>query len=76
MIRRIIKFSKLNKEQKTEFDTTETAMDQLVDEVVDKAVQECDDVIDQAAEKIAEMLSIQYFLNKVWLFFVVYDILN
>lgn len=46
MIRRIIKFSKLNKEQKTEFDTTEAAMDQLIDEIVDKAVQEYDDVID------------------------------
>lgn len=54
MIRRIIKFSKLNKEQKTEFDTAETAMDQLINEVVDKAIQECDDVIDQAAEEIAE----------------------
>ena len=54
MIRRIIKFSKLNKEQKNEFDTAETAMDQLADEVVDKVVQECDGVIDQAAEEIAE----------------------
>lgn len=46
MIRCIIKFSKLNKEQKTEFDTAEAAMDQLIDEIVDKAVQEYDDVID------------------------------
>lgn len=46
MIRCIIKFSKLNKEQKNEFDTAEAAMDQLIDEIVDKAVQEYDDVID------------------------------
>lgn len=54
MIRRIIKFSKSDREKKNEFDTAETAMDQLINEVVDKAIQECDDVIDQAAEKIAE----------------------
>ena len=53
MIKRIIKFSKSDREKKNEFDTAETAMDQLVDEVVDKAVQECD-VIDQAAEEITE----------------------
>lgn len=38
MIKRIIKFSKSDREKKNEFDTAETAMDQLVDEVVDKAV--------------------------------------
>lgn len=54
MIRRIIKFSKSDREKKNEFDTAETAMDQLINEVVDKAIQECDDVIDQAAEEIAE----------------------
>lgn len=54
MIRRIIKFSKLDREEKNEFDTAEAAMDQLINEVVDKAVQECDDVIDQAAEEIVE----------------------
>lgn len=54
MIRRIIKFSKSDREKKNEFDTVETAMDQLINEVVDKAIQECDDVIDQAAEEIAE----------------------
>lgn len=54
MIRHIIKFSKSDREKKNEFDTAETAMDQLINEVVDKAIQECDDVIDQAAEEIAE----------------------
>lgn len=54
MIRRIIKFSKSDREKKNEFDTAETAMDQLINEVVDKAIQECDDVIDQAAEEITE----------------------
>lgn len=54
MIKHIIKISKLDREKKNEFDTAETAMDQLINEAVDKAVQECDDVIDQAAEEIAE----------------------
>lgn len=54
MIKHIIKISKLDREKKNEFDTAETAMDQLINEVVDKAIQECDDVIDQAAEEIAE----------------------